>query len=153
MDLGSSHVLVDGQFVSAKIERMVQAIKDYDQDLNVEWVPPGARRDGQAAFKISYGAPGTVPYTLFYVQKDEDFDERVLARIIQNDQRVNGGTKLSDYEAWEAAQKVAANRARLDAIEEANDIAYHVLKTPLNTYRVNKDLVIKDGIPFNAKDM
>lgn len=149
MDLGNSHIMVDGQFVSAKVERVVLAIKDYEPRLEVRWVPPGARKEGQAAFQVVYKEDGLPEYTLFYVQKDEDFDERVLQRIIVNDQR-NGAVKWDEFAAWEKSNELVAQQEYLDKMEEANDIAAHILRTNLNTYRVSDDLVIKDGIPFNA---
>lgn len=143
VDLLNSHVLIDGQFVSAKIERLVQAIKDYEPELEVKWVPPAQRTEGMAAYAIEHHAPGNAPYVLMYVQNDEEFDERVLMRIIQNDQR-NGQARLSDLEAWEATLKSIERQKFLDSMEEANDIAHHVFRTHLNTYRVNKDLIIKE---------
>lgn len=149
MDLGNSHLLLNGQFVSAKVERVVQAIKDYEPNLEVKWLPPGSRTEGQAAFQICFNQPGQPPYVLFHVATEEEFDERVLARIIQNDQRHSQQT-LSDFEAYEAAQKRVRDLEYEDKMAEAADIAYHVMRSPKNTYKVNNDLVIKDGIPFNS---
>jgi len=146
----NSHIMVDGQFVNAKVERVVLAIKDYEPELEVKWVPPQARSEGEAAFAIIHNAPGNKPYILFYVQNEEDFDERVLARIIYNDQRKTGQQQYSEVEAAEAAIKAVQHQEYLDMMEEAHDIAAHVLRTPLNTYKVNDNLIIKDNVPFNA---
>jgi hypothetical protein len=143
MDLTQSHVFVDGHLVSAKAQRIVQAIKDYEPELEVKWVPPAARAEGQAAYAIIHNAPGNSPYVLFYVQKDEDFDERVLAKIIVNDQR-NGKQAYSDFEAWEQTNKLLERQAFLDKMEEAKDIAAFVAKTHLNTIRIDKNLTIRD---------
>lgn len=142
-DLTQSHVFVDGHLVSAKVQRVVQAIKDYEPELEVKWVPPAARTKGQAAYAIIHNAPGNAPYVMFYVPKDEDFDERVLARIIANDQR---GEKqnYSDFEAWEQTNKLLAKQEYLDKMEEARDIAKFVAKTHLNTIRIDKNLTIRD---------
>lgn len=152
MDLGNSHVMIDGQFVSARIERLVLAIKDYEPDIDVKWTPPGAREQGMAAYKIIYAPVGQSPFTLFHVASDEDFDERILMKIIANDQRNGQKATMSDLEAWEATQKLMAKQDYLDRMEEAQDIAKHVVGSPLNTYRVNNNLVIKGNMPFNAKD-
>lgn len=152
VDLRNAHILVGDNFVSADIERHVQAIKDYEPEIDVRWVPPAAREPGVAAFKIVHCPPDGQEFTLFHVNTEEEFDARVLQRIIANDQR-NGKASLSEYEAWEAAQQLIAKRKYLDDMEEARDIARHVIGTKLNTYRVNKDIVIKDGIPFNAKNI
>ena len=143
MDLTQSHVFVDGQLVSAKVQRIVQAIKDYEPELEVKWVPPAARTEGQAAYAICHNPVGRPSYVLFYVKNDEDFDERVLAKIIANDQR-NGQQTYTDFEAWEQSKKLLEKQAFLDKMEEAKDIAAFVAKTHLNTIRIDKNLTIRD---------
>lgn len=150
MTVHNSHIMVDGQFVSAKAERIVLAIKEYERTIEVKWIPPGNRSPGEAAYAIIHNEPGNKPYVMFYVQNDEDFDERVLQRIIYNDQRKTGKQQYSELEAWEASQKLVQEQEFLDALEEMHDVAAHIIRTPLNTYKVNDNLVIKDGIPFNA---
>jgi hypothetical protein len=150
-------VVVDGVFVSEKIERIVLAIKDYEPALEVKWLPPQARFDKQngvtlPAFEIVYHAPDGLDQTLFYVKDEGDFDERVLQRIIFNDQR-KSNTSWTELTAWEETQKRIARQAYLDEMEEAEDLAKHIIATHLNTYRVTPGLVIKDGIPFNAADL
>lgn len=146
--LSNAYVMQDGYLVSGKVSQVVEALRAYDPDLDVEWVPPAARRPGQAAFAVVYKGYGT-PYILFYVQTEEEFDERVLHRVIVNDQR-NGEHTWNDFTAAEETRKLIQQQEWLDAMEQANDIAAHILKSPKNSYRVNKDLLIKAGIPGNA---
>lgn len=140
---------VDGQFVSQKHRQIVDAIRDYDPHIEVQWVPPGARRPQQAAFRLVHNEPGKEPYIMFHVRKDEDFTTEILMRIIASDQRVNG-TSISAIEAAEQAAALVAKQKMMDEMEEAHDIALHVFKSPKNDYKVSKELRIKDGIPFNA---
>ncbi len=142
MDLQNSHVMVDGQFVSAAIERVVLAIKEYEPTLEVKWIPPAQRTEGMAAFAIIHDAPGNKPYVLFYVPTEEEFDERVLKKIIANDQRINP-QGFSELEAWEQTHKLIERQKYLDKIEEANDIAAHVLRSPLHEYKVTKNHKIR----------
>jgi hypothetical protein len=147
-------IVVGDHFVSEKIERIVLAIKDYEPNLEVKWLPPEARRDRQTdtilpAFEIVYHAPDGQSQTLFYVKDETEFDERVLHRIIVNDQR-NGKVNWSEFTAWEETQKRIGKQAYLDMMEEAEDLAEHILRTHLNTYKVTPNLIIKEGIPFNA---
>jgi len=137
------HVFVDGQLVSEKVHRIVQAIKDYEPELDVQWVPPAARREGQAAFAVIHRPVGKADYILFYVQDEAEFDERVLYKIIYNDQR-NGKTTITELEAFEEAQKLLKRQAYLDALEEAHDMARFVLKSPLHKINMGNGLVIND---------
>jgi hypothetical protein len=152
-NLSEAHIVVGDYFVSEKVSRVVEAINDYEPLIEVQWLPPAARNvPGQRilpAFKLVYHDPDGPPLTLFHVNDEADFDLRVLQRIIVNDQRHNAINR-DDYEAWEEAQRRVAKQEQLDKLEEVSDIAAHVLKSPLNTYRINKDLVIKEGIPYNA---
>ena len=99
LDLGNSQVFIEGRLVSNKVANIVAALKDYEPALNVDFVPESAREEGQAAYRITYNQPGQPPYVLFHVQTEAEFDERVIARVIQSDQR-HGEAKLSDLEAW-----------------------------------------------------
>lgn len=157
MDLGNAHIVVGDYFVNAKVHRIVEAIKDYEPLIDVQWLPPGARNaDGDRslpAFKIIYNDPNSpVPFTLFHVMSEDEFDEKVLWRIIHNDQR-NGATSLSEYEAWEQAQKRLQEVEYREWLAEQEDKVKHIIRTHKNTYVVDKDLTIKDGIPFNAKKL
>lgn len=147
----NAQVHVDGGFVSVRVQQVVEAIRDYSPELNVEWIPPTARKPGQAAFRIMHYPPGGEPYVIFHVKTEEEFDTRVLKKIIANDARVGGKPKYSDIEAAEKAAELVAKQRAHDELMEKIDVMYHVFKSPLNTYKVNKDLIIKDGIPFNAK--
>ena len=146
-------VFVDGSLVSARHQRLVQAIMEYCDELEVLWVAPENRMPGQAAFKIIHCAPQNnyEPYTMFHVQNDEDFDERVLARIIANDE-YTGKRKTSlgdEMAAYEEAQGRLEHQKFLDMMEERNDIAAHLLKTRKQVYKVNDDLIVDASIPVN----
>ena len=139
----SSHEVVEGQFVNTKVRRVVDAIREYEPEIEVQWIPPAARDEGQAAYRLVHFPKNREPYIMFTVRRDEDFDERILQKIIMNDQR-HGTVTLDEYEAWEAAQRAVERQAYLDSLEEAHDIAKHVFKSRLNKYRVDKDTVIED---------
>lgn len=125
--------LIDGQFVSQRVRQIVQAIVEYCPEIEVKWVPPSARKEGQAAYRLIHRAPGHEPYIMMTIRRDEDMDERILQKIIANDQRW-GTTPLSEFEAWEAAQEAVKRQEWLDKLEEAHDIAHHVYKSRLHKY-------------------
>jgi len=138
-----SHEVIDGQFVNTKVSQVVQAIKEYEPEIEVQFIPVGARTEGQAAYRLVHHPKNREPYVMFTVRRDEDFDERILQKIIMNDQR-HGQVTLSEIEAFEAAKMGVERQAYLDKLEEAHDIAYHVMKSPLNVYKVDKDTTIRD---------
>ena len=139
----------EGHLVSQEVARVVEAIKEYEPEIDVEWLPQSARTDGQAAFRIVHRPVGQPEFVLFHVKDESQFDMRVLQRIIANDQR-NGKHTLSDFEAWEEAQRLVEHQKFLDEMEQRADIAKHLLNTHLNTYKVDDNLIVKEGIPFNV---
>lgn len=146
--LANAHVMQGGHLVSGEISRIIEAIRQYEPELDVEWVPPAARREGQAAFAIVHRPRGGEDYVLFYVKDEADFDERVLRRIIYNDQR-SGKQVYNEFAAAERARELVQQQKHADELEAAADVAAHILKSHKNTYKVSDDLIIKDGIPFN----
>lgn len=134
----------DGTFVSERVQNVVEAIREYDPNIEVQYIPPRLREDGDSAFRLTHNEPGREPYTIFYVKDESEFDVRVLKRLIMNDQAKGNTTTLSEIEAFEEAKKRLVKQAFRDSIEEANDIAAHVLRSPLNKYRIDKNTVIRD---------
>lgn len=139
----------DGRLVSQRVAQVIEAIREYAPEIEVKWVPPENRKPEQAAFQIWFNPPGEAPYCFMHVKTEDEMNASVLQRIIAGDQR-NGEIKYSDLEAAEEAAKRVAFQKWQDERDETIDIMYHVFKSPLNTYKVNDNLVIKDGIPFNA---
>lgn len=143
------HVAIDGQLVSQRVAQVVQAIRDYSPELDVEWIPPAHRRPDQAAFKIIHRPLGGQPYVIFHVKTEDEFDARVLKRIIAGDQR-NGRVQYSELEAAEEAAKRVAHQRWLDELEEKHEMAHALLKTDKSVYKFNDDLIFKEGVPYNV---
>src|SRR6478735_7051539 len=144
------YTIQDGQLVSERVQRIIMAIYDYSPELEVIWIPDRqAKEQNVPQFKIVHRQPDGHDFVLFHVEDEEKFDETILQRIIVNDQR-NGTTDINEYEAWERTQKLVGKQVWLDKLEEAADISKHIINSPLHDYKVDKDLRIVEGIPFNA---
>lgn len=141
--------LRDGRLVSQRVAQVIDAIREYAPEIDVMWLPPEVRQPNQAAFQIWFNPPGGQPYCFMHVKTEDEMNASVLQRIIAGDQR-NGEIKYSELEAAEEAAKRVAFQKWQDERDEAIDIMQHILRTPLNTYKVSDDLIIKEGIPFNV---
>lgn len=150
MALPNKAVYVDGGFVSERVRQVIEAIHDYNHELEVQWIPPLARKPGDAAFRIIHRPMGREPYVVFHVKTEAEFDTRILMRLIAGDQS-SGAIKYSDVEAAEKAAELVAKQRAHDQLQEDIEKMHAVLKSPLNTYRLDKDTVIKDGIPQAIK--
>ena len=134
----------DGSFISAKIDRVVEAITEYDPRIDVQWIPPKMREPGDSAFRLVYNNDNGTQYIMFMVKSEEEFDSRVLQRIYASDGRL-GAPKYSDVEAAELAAKEVERRRNADSMAEAADMAYHVFRSRKHRYKINKDLIIDDS--------
>lgn len=141
--MSARYEVVDGHFISQRVSQLVRALKEYCPEIEVQYLPVGARTDGQAAFKIMHCPPGQEPYCITTVKTEDDFDERLLKKLIAGDQR-NGKVLMSDFEAWEKAQKLAENQVHADAMEEANELALALIRTNKSNYIINKDMKLTD---------
>lgn len=144
------HKFINGYLVSSDVERIVRAIKDYSDEIEVKWLPPEARKEHDLpAYSIIHNPVGQPPYVMFYVKNDEEFNDKVLYRIISSDQRT-GTPKWNEFTAWEETQKRIAQQEELDRQAEQADLVYHILKTKKHDYRVNSGLRITEGTRGNT---
>lgn len=142
----------DGQFVSQRVAQVIEAIHEYCPDIEVQWVPQGQRTGKDvAAFRLIHNIPNGEPYVIFHVKDEDEFDARVLKRLIMGDQRFGNGVTLSELEASEIAAKAVARQRFLDELEEANEIASAIIKSPKDTYKVNDNLIVHQSKRFTKK--
>jgi len=125
----------DGHFISAKVSRIVELIRDFDPRLDVKWVPPEHRAPGDAAFAIVERIADGREQPVFYVQTEEEMDERVLARIYESD--VAHNDVMGKMEANNRAIKAAEDAKFRDMQEESHDLMRSVLKSGKHNYQHN----------------
>lgn len=123
----------NGMFISAKISRIVELIREYDHRLDVKWIPPNMRGGDDPAFAITEDLGDGRTVVAFYVQSEADFDERVLARIYEGD------NAKGDVQARVDAQNAAVARVReVRAAEERAqyyDLVKSIIRSPKHTYK------------------
>lgn len=125
----------DGHFISAKVSRIVELIREYDPRLDVKWVPPDVREPGDAAFAIIERTREGREEVVFHVQTEEEFNESVLVRVYRSD--VAHNDVLGNIEAQNRAVKAAQEARKRDQMEEAHDLMRTVLGSPLHKFKHN----------------
>lgn len=150
MSLDNRYEYRDGQFVSQRVAQVVQAIKEYAPEIEVQWIPQAQRPKDTAAFRLLHHPQGGEPYVIFHVKTEEEFDARVLKRLMLGDQR-NGALNIGEIEATEAAAAAVAKQRWLDEMQEANEMAAAVLRSGKETYKINDDLIIHQSKPRTRK--
>jgi hypothetical protein len=126
----------DGRFVSQRVAMMVEVIRDFDRYLDVRWIPPEERvLASDPAFAIVDTSPNVPESVVFYVQSEADMDARVLERLIDIKRQVDGGTVLKELDAKNEAYKILQAKLFKEKLDEANDLAYSILKSPKHRYK------------------
>lgn len=106
--------------------RLAEILNDYDETLELRWIPPEVRTGfDDAPFAVWQVAPGFPPYMVMPL-KENQLDHRVLAALF-NANNANGSA-LDRLEAEEAAKQAFNLKAKLEAEEEAKEFAVWALK-------------------------
>ncbi len=129
----------NGNFVSDNQRRVSAVLRDYDPNLQLQWIPPG-KRDATRAypFRVVDCQPGRDPYVVCFA---DECDERLLARVFQADNK--HGDVQNYLDAHNAAVEAMRLKEQLEKNEEANRMAYSILRSQKIHYRHN-------GIDFGA---
>jgi hypothetical protein len=123
----------DGHFVSENQRRVAAALADYDPNLQLQWIPPGQRDQIQDnAFRVVDVSPGRSPYVVCF---SNECDERLLARVFAADN--TKGSIGSYLDAHNAAIEAVKLQKRKDSNEEANRMAFSILRSRKEHYKHN----------------
>jgi|SRR5690242_20293218 len=127
----------DGHLVNANHALVAELVHDYNPGLEVCWIPPDKREPGDKPYAIVHNMPDGSRYPVFFLDEDE-MDHRVIARLAMGDMSKAANTDILKWmEAEDTARQALARRKELDAMEEARDVASHILKSGKARYRHN----------------
>jgi hypothetical protein len=130
VDLPTVHE--DGRFISSKVSRVVELIREYDHRLDVVWIPHDRRNPDEPAFAITESLSDGRKVVAFYVQDESEFDERVLERIILGDNAHHD--VQARVEAQNQAARAMALAKRREEVAAFADFARSVITSRKHTY-------------------
>lgn len=121
-----------GQWVSENFERLARVLMDYDENLELRWIPYDKRtsRDDKPYVIIDKQIEQPVIYA---GELDSPVD--ILARVFESDNK--HGNVLDRLEKKEAAQKALEYKKRMDEYEELEDQAKFLLDSKKNYVNYN----------------
>lgn len=117
----------NGMFISAKISRIVELIREYDNNLDVKYIPPHMRRPDEAAFMITERLRDGREVVAFYVQSECDFDEDVLAKVYEADNAKH------DVQSVMESKNKAATAVRHAREREEREAHYDLMLSMINS--------------------
>lgn len=136
IDLSGAHILTDQGALSQKHERVAEIIKDYDPDLELAYIPAAERTAFDAhPFAIIHVNPANGYRYVVMTCKEEEVDERLLARLFKHNLSTND--VIGNLEAEEAAKRLMEMRRQMDIQAEKQEFAKAVITSKKNYYRHN----------------
>ena len=142
MHIDRAVAMNDGHFVSEKHAYIAEIIQDFNPYLQLVWIPPENRaaEDTTPPFAVMDTTPGKKPYVVFTIKEDE-LDERVLARLFQGD--LSNNDVLAQIEAGEKAQQVMDLKKKMEAAEERQDFIKSVVGSHKHSFRHHGRIIPK----------
>lgn len=125
----------DGHFINAEVSRIVELIREYDSRLDVKWIPPELRMEGDAAFSVIERSSDGKEHVVFHVESEELFNASVLTRLYLAD--VEHNDVQGRIEAGNRAIRNAESLRQRDLIEEQHDLMKTLLKSPKHHFKHN----------------
>lgn len=126
----------DGRFISEKVSRIAELVREYDPTIDVRWIPPDRREFAtDPAFALVTRDRSGREYVIFYVQDESKFDGTVLEMLYKTDAAKHGNL-LNDIDARNQAVKALQEKLFKERLEEAHEIFYDVMKSPMHTYKM-----------------
>lgn len=123
-----------GTFISSKMQRLAEIIKDYDPYLELRWIPSDKRTNSDTLpYVVVDTRPGNPNYPVFYFSETTP-PEEVLEKIFLGDNARQD--VLAKVDARNAAIEAFRLKEQLDAMEEAHD-QFHFLATSRSNNYVN----------------
>lgn len=128
------------QWISAEFTRLAEIIQDYDQHLQLRWIPPDKRtRDDKKPYVI-WDICSNTP-VLYASELDSPVE--ILTKLWSADN--DKGNVLTRLDAHNAAVEAMKLKERLDEYEELNSKAVFMKDTPLHYIRMGKGIKLDDS--------
>jgi hypothetical protein len=115
-------IATDIGFVSQDHARIAEIIAEYDPNLRLAFIPEGKRNPDDPNEKpfavLDMGNGQREPHVIFHA---DTCDERIIARVIEADQRVSDLN--TRFAAEEAARQLVDMKKQIERFEHAEDVA------------------------------
>lgn len=122
-----------GRWVDENFARLAEIIKDYDEFLELRWIPPG-QRETDAEKKNPYCIVDTRSNYIVMFASERDNPQTILARLWSADNK--HGSVLERVDAENAAAEAFRLKERMDDEEMKKDFVAWLIGTKQNYMKV-----------------
>lgn len=126
--------LTDGHWVSEQFAQIAEIVHDYDEHLELAWIPPENRTDKTPPYAI-VETNGEGKRSIVFTVEEADLNHTILARLFRGDTHKNN--VIANIEADEVARKALEMKKQMERAEERMDFVKSVVGSPLHSYRHN----------------
>lgn len=123
----------DGHWISEKQRRVNEILKDYDPQLELQWIPPGRRNDKDEAFRVVCFPANGHPYL---VCTSMEADERLLTAVFRSDAKRRGKNLISWLDDYNSARAIYNAKVNQENLQEAHEIAKSVIRNNKSSYMI-----------------
>lgn len=130
----------DGHFINEKFARISEIIHDFDERLQLVWIPPENRtkNDTEPPYAVLHTAPDGQQKIVLLI-KEEELDERVLQKLFLGD--TSKHDVLAQLEASELATEVLRNKELMEKAEWRKDFVSTVVGSHKHSFRHNGKVI------------
>lgn len=121
----------DGSFISEKQRRINEILKDYDANLELQWIPPGKRNEEGEPFRVIHRPPNGHPYLICTAL---EADERLLTAVFRADAKRRGKNLLSWLDDYNSAKAIYNAKANQERRQEQHEMAQAVIRNNKSSY-------------------
>lgn len=121
-----------GHWVSENQRRIAEILKDYDPQLELQWIPPNERNTKDEPFRVVH-RPLNQPAYLVCVASE--CDERLLAKVFQSDAKHKKQDTLSYIESHNAAVEALKLKEKMESLQEDHDLAASIIRSNKASYK------------------
>lgn len=122
-------VTENGEWVNEDFQRLAEIVKDYDEYLELRWIPPG-QRETDADKKNPYCIVDTRSNYIVMFASERDNPQTILARLFSADNK--HGSVLDRIDAENAAKEAFRLKEQMDDEEMKRDFAAWLIGTKQN---------------------
>lgn len=126
---------VDGHWVSEQFAQIAEIINDYDEHLQLVWIPPENRTSDKTPPFAIMETNGEGKQSIVFTIEEADLNHTVLAKLFRGDTHKNN--VLANIEADEVARKTMEYKQEMERAEARMDFVKSVVGSPLHSFKHN----------------
>lgn len=138
-----------GHWVSEQFARLAEILKDYDDGLELRWIPPEMRtsEDGKP-YAIVHRNPQGYEYVVKYAG-ELDNPQRILADLWAGD--TSKGNVLGYLDSLDAANDAFRMKKQVEQAEERQEFIEYLMRTDKNFIKTDNPITGEKGVKLDSQ--